>query len=204
MNGKNKAMLTKETKEAKEVQDTVQPTSKNIIRKISLFRPETEFTLSVSLWGRVMSRFKNLTRSQMLICETFIRFPDVGHGRLAELVGVSVRTVERWKANPEFWQVIRELGLSQTHPSKIDVLLSAQLDAMLERRGGLDLDDLAWLEMVMAKTGQLPKAPQATRAEAEDRVVIEMRAEIRARAAELAASAQRELALDLSAEGERR
>ena len=148
---------------------------------------------------------------QMAICKGFALNPRASSEMLAESASCSVRTVQEWRRRPEFWRVVRALGFAQTHADKVDALIEAQLDEMQERAGKLDQDDLAWLKVVAAKTGQLREAPQAI-AVAMSGSSSDLSARISARAAELARDVQAELGLesplervaDVSGSGEKR
>lgn len=166
----------------------------------------------MALWERALAVCKGLNSSQLAICKAFALNPRARSADLAAVAKCSERTVQEWRRRPEFWRVVRALGFAQTHADKVDALIEAQLDEMQERAGKLDQDDLAWLKVVAAKTGQLREAPQAVAVAMAGGVGAELSARISARAAELAAGIQAELGLDsplpvgqdVSASGEKR
>lgn len=141
---------------------------------------------------RVLARHKGLTQAQLLICQEFVMYPDAGKDRLAELASCSVRTVERWLADPQFWAIVGEFDISQMQRAQVLALASAKLRELLGRAGKLNAEDGAWLDRLARWTGiERAAGPSAVAVSVSG--TSELGARTAARAAELAAGIQAEL-----------
>jgi hypothetical protein len=151
---------------------------------------------SLSFVERVLARHKGLNRTQLVICEEFIRFPSASREELATAAGCDKRTVARWMSDPEFWAVVGEFDLGKVQRQQALALLSAKLSDLLSKASGLTAEDGAWLDRAARWTGITREVPAAVAFAQASAGSSDLSARISARAAELARDVQAELGLD--------
>ena len=170
-----------------------QPDGQNLATAPSVTTPAVP---SLSFVERVLARHKGLNRTQLAICEHFVRFPNTSRKALAEAVGVDPSAVSRWMSDPEFWAVVGEFDLGKVQRQQALALLSAKLADLLQRPAELTPEDGAWLDRAARWTGITREVPQAVAFAQASAGSSDLSARISARAAELARDVQAELGLD--------